>query len=871
MSTELCIALTVLCFGAVSAGGGEPQIRLAWNGRKPGPDGVLIVHPGRPHGLAVAASARLAEGDALDVNVLKILPDGTEQTLAGRLTASAPAAFDLGPLTAPAVYEFDHGVVYRRGYRLAVTVRRGRKAVASWRFHQPLASRAAERFAPGDARRVVYTPGWKGRFQWTEALAMRPVLCLKLNAVVLTDQDKLAIEYGTRLKEPAGGVPSVLCVTDAKGKEMLRKDVTAKARPEPVRNKGIVPAWQKAEVDPRAWPAGDYRVALWPKIGGTVWQEGPAVAYRRRTPDPLAVRVSPYAPWTLRRDPTREAVTLADLQAAHTQWGRGTPDARHWSFAKRGNGVALLGTGDTEAPPVELRPGLRGCYAVFARPVRSCLVQARDDGLVRPVQPPRCAGTADTFVDAADLTDAPLRIYAGSVKGSGLESLRLVPVTAASVANFWKGVGETPIRLYGVNDWCCYFHRNTSHGVGGVTLTNRLAQDQFDTLIGGQAELGMRTIDWSIGRSWVEYHTKLKNATRFPCVPLDEAIKANKVAANYRERTVMQHKFRPLASVYGNRRRFGVEVWPWLSMQRHYGAKAYGGIFASQFYRTHPQWWRWPKAAKSPAQGAMCYYFPEVRRERVDILLEVAAMGADGILVGCCRQVPMLLYHREMTEAYRKKTGVDPLKIDAAAGKAYRDWIAWRAGFFTQVLRDLKKGLEPIRKQRGARIPIGVRIPSKGIFYNLAQGLDVETWCREKLVDHLQVEPLETCAGRGSHDIRPYVALGRLHGVTIVGGVGATWAWGEGAYVPGLRRALGLLRAGVDGIESYETELQANMTQGRWLFPLFGSRRRLEAFLASSNLEACFPVHSVNAPYGHDNHSFGRSGYDVHGFGNLSL
>jgi len=408
--------------------------------------------------------------------------------------------------------------------------------------------------------------------------------------------------------------------------------------------------------------------------------------------------------------------------------------------------------------------------------------------------------------------------------------------------------------------------------VGGVTLTNRLAQDQFDTLIGAQAELGMRTIDWAIGRSWIEYHSELENVTRFPCVPLDEAIKRNPVAANYRERTVMQHKFRPLASVLAARRRHGAEVWPWLSMQRHYGAGAYGGIFASEFYRSHPQWWRWPKGLKAPRQGAMCYYFPEVRKERVDILLEVARKGADGILVGCCRQVPMLLYHHEMTAAYRKKTGVDPLTLDASAGKPYEAWIRWRADFFTRVLRDLKAGLEPIRKERGAKIPVAVRVPSAGLFFNLAQGLDLDAWCREKLVHRLQVEPLDDRGGRGSHDIRPYVELGRRHGVEIVGGVGATWAWGEGAYVPSLRRALGLLRAGVDGIESYETDLQANATQARWLVPLFGNRRRLEAFLAGSNLDACFPVTSLTAAYGHDNHSFPTSGgWSLHGLGPHSL
>ena len=76
------------------------------------------------------------------------------------------------------------------------------------------------------------------------------------------------------------------------------------------------------------------------------------------------------------------------------------------------------------------------------------------------------------------------------------------------------------------------------------------------------------------------------------------------------------------------------------------------------------------------------------------------------------------------------------------------------------------------------------------------------------------------------------------------------------------------LEAGVDGIEIYETELQAHACQNRWLVPLFGNRKRLEAFLRESNLEACFPVHSPSAAYGHDNPSFSE-GWDVIGSGSL--
>ena len=148
----------------------------------------------------------------------------------------------------------------------------------------------------------------------------------------------------------------------------------------------------------------------------------------------------------------------------------------------------------------------------------------------------------------------------------------------------------------------------------------------------------------------------------------------------------------------------------------------------------------------------------------------------------------------------------------------------------------------------------------------MAQGLDVETWCREGLLQRLQLDPLEDCQGRGSHDVGPYVELGRRHGIQMFGGIGNAF-WNCAALY---RRALGLHDAGVDGIELYESNNQAILTQQRWSVPLFGNATRIRDFLAESNLEACYPIWSRNAAAGHDNHSFhGR--WSVYGLGGDSL
>ena len=235
----------------------------------------------------------------------------------------------------------------------------------------------------------------------------------------------------------------------------------------------------------------------------------------------------------------------------------------------------------------------------------------------------------------------------------------------------------------------------------------------------------------------------------------------------------------------------------------------------------------------------------------------------------------MLLYDPPMVEAYKAKTGVDTRTLDASHGKAYEDWIRWRADFFTQLLRDLKHGLAPIRTA-GKRVPVAVRLPSSGLFFNLAQGLDIEQWFREGLVDRIQLDPLEDLAGKSNHDVRPYLALGRRYGVAVVGGVGSTGHFGDPEKPPsyvvaGAKRALGLLRAGVDGIDTYETNSVALGPESRFVLPLFGNVSRLEEFLRNSNVEACYPVDAGNAAAGHDNHSRWDRGWDVEGLGRNSL
>jgi hypothetical protein len=800
------------------------------------------IHTGQANKLTIRADFGTLSQNSLALALVRTRPDGRTDQAAGSLAPERPeAVFDLGAFAVPAEYEYEHGVVYRRGYRFKLTVADGGTSVAVFDFYQgPARAADCETLWKGDVERYVHQSGYERGLPaparpWTRGTKipqpMDPPFLLQLDWAVLCNPDDVRVQFRQKDGLKLALVPAELRITRLSDAEtMLKKEVT------------IGPDLVTERPDVSGYEEGEYLIELRPNVADTADRDGPRVVYRRTIRDASDVLVSPLAPWTLTRDPAREELAISDFRDATDRFGT-IPDADKWDVGPR-----LLGRGDIWAEPVVLTPGLTGHYAVFASAKGICYVTAGKDAIVRRLAAimPQVSQAGEQFLVATDMTDGEVAIYQSGAKNHGLVSLRLVPVTAESVAKFTDETSNPPTRLAGHCDWHDFFLPGAEP---------RRAADQFEALVKGHGELGMRDLQWAIGRSVVIYHSNLPDATRYPGVPLDQIDpEILKREPHHPTWAYMTNQHRPLAEVEKYGEQHEVRIWPWLAMQRHYGG-GHGGIFRSAWFASHPEWYRWQKHRAKPDGGEMSYFFPEVRKERVDILCELAQRNVEGIVVDGVRQPPMLLYHPKMVAAYKEKTGTDPRTIDASAGKAYEDWIRWRADFFTETLRELKTRLGPIRQHRGKAIPVVVRIPSAGMLYSMAQGFDVETWCREGLVDVLQLEPLEDRGGRGSHDVSPYVDLGHRHEVQVLGGINANTM---DHYTVIMKRAVGLLDAHVDGIYFFESNQLCAMDHLRWIIPLLGNRERLTEFLRTSNIEACYPVRAADAFAGFDNHSFGE-------------
>ncbi len=826
------------------------KLNLTFNGKKIEKGNDLHFQPCCNNVISVSVDSGTVEEKIYETVFTKSLPNGAVEEKRTTLKPGCFQEFPLGPMTMPAEYIFEAGDVFFIGYQIELKVAEsdtqrsvfhGRwcqglaeeEQAKSWRiFPRKIASPVAAgpgRLEAGGPRKVAYNP----------KRGIESPLHMKLKGEVIHDQNNLTVLYRLMPCVAPKQLPCKLTITDTEGHVKCIKHVTA----------GCEDKWRELGIRVKDWPDGDFNIDLYPEIKGTFWEEGPSLTYKRRTTGENEVQLSPMAPWTLERDTGREGLVITNWEDFTQSMGISLPSG--WHFAPEEDGNALVAVKGNPQDPFELPVAEGGIYAIFVTPYADgCYLQAGDDPLVRPVsghqirdenngailqQYLELSGqeATEVFVTAADFSENPLRVFGlgdESSGSAGLACLRLVPVTSNSLENFQETTSTPPVPLYGVNDWGCFFSSKKML---------RHSKDQLEMIIAGQSELGLKTADWSVGRSGVTYESQLPKVKRVLRGPSGVD---------------------PLAEVLEHSEKWESEIWAWFAMME-YGAQKPERVTA--LFLEHPEYKRWLKNAEAPDAGEtgggqlLSFYFQEVRQSKTDVLLETAERGVEGLLVGTGRLSPVIHYHPAMVKEYREKFGVDPLHIDAAQPGLYQHWISWRADFFTQLLRELQHGLGKIEIDQSRKIPVAVRIPSTGLFFNLAQGLDVAKWLEEGLIDQLQLAPIECRGGRESnrHDVRPYIQLARRYGVPVIGGLGSTWARAPEALPAGLKRALALLNAGVDGIEIYESEMLANSSLHRWLVPLLGNEKALRQFISHSNIEACFPISARTCLYGYDNHS----------------
>jgi len=380
--------------------------------------------------------------------------------------------------------------------------------------------------------------------------------------------------------------------------------------------------------------------------------------------------------------------------------------------------------------------------------------------------------------------------------------------------------GAAAVPVFGISEWQNYY-RGDEPGIGAPEIIDRCVE--------AHAAVGVDSIVWNAGRGTILYHSDLPHTTvqyELGFVP-----KPERVSCEYVRRVMSACCPLRRAIALGQER--GMPILGRLSMNRHYGTPA--NIDSnSRFRRGHPEWVERGKLGE-PIGNRMCYAVPEVRQERLDILLEIQRIGVDALVLDFCRQMPIIWYHKAVIQPYIEKTGIDPRTIDTAEPADYASWFQFRADVLTGFMRSLRSKVRAQEHELDRPCPIIARVPDYTEWLMIACSLDIETWFREDLIDATMLSPFP----RLRDDLKSYpgyhVQVAHRYDKPCIGGVGSNGMKErrdvlpdpEAAVAYGCRVAHDQYRAGVDAMSLYQSEalcrkdylrkMIANLGQKEWI------------------------------------------------------
>ena len=186
--------------------------------------------------------------------------------------------------------------------------------------------------------------------------------------------------------------------------------------------------------------------------------------------------------------------------------------------------------------------------------------------------------------------------------------------------------------VFGISELQCWLgHKNP-------TASSPTGHDAEDCL-GAHQACGIRHVAWDLGRSVLNYHSDLPEAT---CFGLHELPVRHPEKINVESRIfarVLQERC-PLRAAIRYAHHNGMVLYGRLCMNRHYSP---GTIHRSWFAQEHPGWCEVDKDGwLDPSR--LCFGIPEYREERIAILLEAVSIGVDGLHLDFLRQPPLVRY-----------------------------------------------------------------------------------------------------------------------------------------------------------------------------------------------------------------------------------
>ena len=477
--------------------------------------------------------------------------------------------------------------------------------------------------------------------------------------------------------------------------------------------------------------------------------------------------------------PQRDGVLISDLSACEPKSAvSSTRKENSWYTVpyetRDGIKGVLLGRGELSRPPdVSLPLEARGWHAIYLGVFRGgiaigkpfsdpCLlkVKLRDERLFDTVRPsvvdtprlntsvPESENSIEEFFwRASDLDgqDMVLSYPKADVPTmTQLAFVRLVPMTDEEVEDYRSASGSPATRVLAAQ----YDGGSGYDYVGMQTVDDLL--ELHEPIRGtdvGKLFLGAG----SGGSMW--YPTKVSEMAGAGEDVFHTERRRRRVL---KLRDFVSEGIDPLKAQVEHVQGMGIEVYVGFRMGGPMSASPPGGE-PMPFWRDHPEWRCRDREGNTITRLSMAY--PEVRRFYVDLFLELADYGVEGVQLIYTRRPPFVLFEPPVIEDFKKEYGVDPrdLPVDpdglgrftgATTAVDYpqdeRLQRLW-AKYMTTFMRELREALDGRRRRDGERLGVVANVLHNAV-YNRGAGFDLRTWAREGLVDILVGTPNNSLA-----------------------------------------------------------------------------------------------------------------------------
>jgi len=190
--------------------------------------------------------------------------------------------------------------------------------------------------------------------------------------------------------------------------------------------------------------------------------------------------------------------------------------------------------------------------------------------------------------------------------------------------------------------------------------------------------------------------------------------------------------------IYGSMRLQGIDMPPYHQFHD-----------AVTFMTQHPEFWTVAEDGRRMPHVSIA--FPEVRQLIMRLFREqVENYDLDGIHLLFNRSYPFVLFEEPVVRDFLAKFGEDPRRVDRM------DQRLWghRSSYVTMLMRELRAMLDEVGAKRRRRLAMAAHVMNS-VRNCRYFGMDVGTWVKEGLVDHLIVHPCTSIEELGEKRVMP--------------------------------------------------------------------------------------------------------------------